>query len=122
MAKKRKRTPGERPTSETARPSVGPWTALAVPRYNKARKRLSAAVKTRLNDVQAQILQDPGRGDRKKGVLRDVWVEKFQAENDQYLVAYAIDEQARTVIFYDIGQHENFYRDLSHYVRSSLKG
>jgi mRNA interferase RelE/StbE len=104
------------------RPVAGPWTALAVPRYNKARKRLkSDALRTELNKVQTAILENPFVGDRKGGALRDVWVEKFQAENDQFLVAYSIDEQKREVTFLDIGQHENYYRDLEKYLRKSLR-
>lgn len=96
------------------------WKALAVPRYNKRRRRLSPTVLKALNDIQAQIVQTPTRGDRKRGALKNVWVEKFKAGNDQYLVAYAIDEQRRSVVFYDVGQHENFYRDLTQYVRGML--
>ncbi len=100
-------------------PAAGPWTALAVPRYNKARKRLKLdALRTALNKVQAAILQNPFVGDRKGGALRDVWVEKFQAENDQFPVAYGIDEQKREVTFLDIGQHENYYRDLQRYLKT----
>lgn len=119
MARKRSRDPEEQ-RSEPKAPS-GPWTALAVPRYNKARKRFSPAVKKRTNEVQSQIVQDPHRRERKKGALHNVWVEKFQAENDQYLLAYTIDDAKRTVTFYDIGQHENFYRDLTKYIRKVVQ-
>lgn len=94
------------------------WKGLAAPRCNKRRRRLPASVLEALNDVQAQILQTPARGERKRGVLRDIWVEKFKAANDQYLVAYAIDDERRAVVFYDVGQHENFCRDLSKYLRA----
>ncbi len=100
------------------RPAAGPWKAQAVPRYNRARKRLSKAVLTELNRIQAAILQNPLVGDRKKGALKDVLVEKFQAENDQFLVAYSIDEKKREVILLDIGQHENYYRDLQRYLKT----
>lgn len=121
----RKRSRADREAEKRSQPDqqapAGPWTAQAVPRYNKARKRLSTAVKTELNKVQAQILQDPYRGDRKKGALRNVWVEKFKAENDQFLLAYTIDEKKREVVFYDIGQHENYYRDLTRYLQQMIK-
>ena len=92
-----------------------PYTALAVPRYNKQRRRLAKGVAARLDAAQAAILQDPHRGDRKKEQLRDVWVEKLKADHDQWLVAYEIDPKARTVTFLAIGQHENFYRDLKRF-------
>lgn len=72
-----------------------------------------------LNDVQSRILQDPRTGGRKRGVLKNVWVEKFPAQNDQYLVTYEIDEKNDLVIFLDVGQHENFYRDLEKYLRTA---
>ncbi len=65
------------------------------------------------------MLQDPRKGDRKRGPLRDVWVEKFKAQSDQYLIAYLIDESAEVVTFLDIGQHENFYRDLERYLKET---
>jgi len=93
-----------------------PWQAEQVPRYGRDRKGLSPAVLTGLNEVQSRILQDPYRGDRKGGALRNVWVEKFKAENDQWLVAYTLFERTRRVRFLAVGQHENFYRDLTNYV------
>ncbi len=55
-----------------------PYTGLAAPSYNKDRKRLAPTIIHRLDEVQAQILQDPHRGDRKRGALRHIWVEKFK--------------------------------------------
>jgi mRNA-degrading endonuclease RelE of RelBE toxin-antitoxin system len=71
----------------------------------------------RLDEVQAQILHDPHRGDRKRGALGQVWVEKFKAQNDQWLVAYTIDDKRDIVYFVAVGQHENFYRDAQRYLR-----
>lgn len=88
------------------------WKADAVPRYGKRRKKLPRAIRQTLNDEQGKILADPYRGERKKGALADIWVVKFNAENDQYLLAHAMDEQAEMITFWDIGQYENFYRDL----------
>lgn len=96
-----------------------PWNAQAVPRYNKRRKKLTRDVRRVLNDVQSRILQDPRTGERKRGALKNVWVEKFPAQNDQYFVAYEIDEKSDTVIFMDVGQHENFYRDLEKYLKTA---
>jgi mRNA-degrading endonuclease RelE of RelBE toxin-antitoxin system len=99
-----------------------PYTPLAVPKYNKQRKRLDKGVAEELNTVQAAILQDPHRGERKKDRLRDVWVEKFKADNDQWLVAYEIDTKTQTITFLSTGQHENFYRDLERYRERRLGG
>ncbi len=96
-----------------------PYTGLAAPSYNRDRKRLAPVVIRRLDHVQAQILQDPHRGDRKRGALRQVWVEKFKAQNVQWLVAYTIDDKRDIVYFVAVGQHENFYRDVQRYLRRS---
>lgn len=96
-----------------------PWKALAVPRYNKRRKKLTPEAHRLLNEVQSRILQDPHVGDRKRGALKNVWVEKFPAQNDQYLVAYEIDDKNDAIVFLDIGQHENFYRDLEKYLKTA---
>lgn len=95
-----------------------PWEARAVPRYNTRRKKLPPEVRRILNEAQAKILEDPFRGDRKRGALSTVWVEKFQAVNDQYLLAYEIDDKNHVIIFYDVGQHEGFYRELERYKRT----
>jgi len=96
-----------------------PYRGLAAPSYNKDRERLVPTVIHRLDEVQAQILPDPHRGDRKRGALRQVWVEKLKAQNDQWLVAYTIDDRRDTVYFVAVGQHENFYRDVQRYLRRS---
>ena len=97
------------------------YTGLAAPGYNKDRKRLGPAVIHRLDEVQARILQDPHRGDRKRGALRQIWVEKFKAQNDQWLVAYIIDDKRDIVYFVAVGQHENFYRDLQRHLERGGK-
>ncbi len=71
--------------------------------------------------MQAQILQDPHRGDRKRGALREIWVEKFKAESDQWLVAYIIDDKRDIVYFVAVGRHENFYRDLQRHLERGGK-
>ena len=98
-----------------------PYTGLAAPRYNKDRNRLAPAIIRRLDEVQAEILQDPHRGDRKRGALRQIWVEKFKAQNDQWLVAYIIDDKRDIVYFVAVGQHENFYRDLQRHLERGGK-
>ncbi len=95
-----------------------PWESRAVPRSNTRRKKLPPEVKRILNEQQAKILEDPFRGDRKRGALGNIWVEKFQARNDQYLLAYEIVQKNHLVIFYDVGQHEGFYRELERYKKS----
>lgn len=88
----------------------------AAPRFNRTMKRLSANLKRALDDEVRKIAKDPFKADRKRGVLRDVFVEKFRAVNDQWLIAHRVQEQTHTVQLLAFGQHENFYRDLERYV------
>ncbi|MBI4278067.1 MAG: type II toxin-antitoxin system RelE/ParE family toxin [Armatimonadetes bacterium] len=74
-----------------------------------------------LDEEQKKILEDPRQGERKRGALQDVWVWKFRAQNDQYLLAYLISEKDTSVIFLDIGQHENFYRDLERHLKTRVE-
>lgn len=94
-----------------------PWKAKAAPRYNKARKKLRTNFKAILQKEEDKILINPYKGEKKTGILKNTWVEKFKANNDQYLIAYEIDENFHYVIFLDIGQHENFYRNLEKYIK-----
>jgi mRNA-degrading endonuclease RelE of RelBE toxin-antitoxin system len=98
-----------------------PWSVQAAPRFNKRRKKLTDAVQRETNKVVADILQDPRKGDPKTGDLRGIHVEKFKVDNDQFLLAYRLNEKTRTVEVIDIGQHENFYRDLSKYLKERPK-
>ncbi len=94
------------------------WEAEAYPRFNRKRKKLSRDQKLILNEEIKRILLNPLKGEQKTGSLKGVWVEKFQVENDQLLVAYEIDVKKKRIFFMDVGQHENFYRELSKYRKS----
>ena len=98
---------------------MAPYAIEAAPRFNRAVKRLPSNLKQALDEEVRRISADPHKGDRKRGVLRDVFVEKFQAVNDQWLVAYRVSEDKQVVQLLAFGQHENFYRDLSRHVSSS---
>jgi mRNA-degrading endonuclease RelE of RelBE toxin-antitoxin system len=98
------------------------WNSKALPRFNRRRKKLAAALRRRLNDEMVKVLNDPRKGERKRGPLKAVWVERFQAENAQYLLAYETVQDDKMVVFWDIGLHENFHRDLERYIRESIRG
>ncbi len=80
-------------------------------------KKLPPNLKKALNAEVRRIAVNPYKGDRKKGTLRNVLVEKFQAVNDQWLLAYRVDEERRAVQLLAFGQYENFCRDLGRHVR-----
>lgn len=89
----------------------------AAPRFNRIAKKLEPTLKRSLDEAIQSLIDNPYRGDRKKGVLREVWVYKFEALNDQWLLAYRILEKERVLQLLHFGQHENFYRDLTKYLK-----
>lgn len=89
----------------------------AAPRFNRIAKKLEPALKQVLDSEILALVDNPYKGDRKKGVLRDVLVEKFEAVNDQWLLAYRILEKEQVIQLLFFGQHENFYRDLTKYLQ-----
>lgn len=89
----------------------------AAPRFNRIVKKLEPVLKRTLDEEIRNILDYPYKGDRKKGVLRDVLVHKFEAVNDQWLLAYRVLEKNQVIQLLHFGQHENFYRDLTKYLK-----
>ncbi len=89
----------------------------AAPRFNRIAKKLPPNVKKVLDEEVRRLAVDPYKGDQKRGALRGVLVEKFEAVNDQWLLAYRVREDDNVVQLLTIGQHENFYRDLNRSLR-----
>lgn len=95
-----------------------PFKVEAAPRFNRTAKKLPPNVKKALDEEIRRIAGDPYKGERKKGVLRDVFVAKFEAASNQWLLAYRVSDEKQTVQLLAIAPHENFYRDLSRYLQS----
>jgi hypothetical protein len=63
-----------------------------------------------------RIVEVPSIGEEKKGDLRGVFVHKFKLKTTQYLLAYRrVGGDLELVM---IGPHENYYRDLKHYLKN----
>ena len=67
-------------------------------------------------DEEIRIIADnPSVGLEKKGDLRGVFIHKFKIRKNQYLLAYRkVGADLELVM---IGPHENYYRDLKHYLK-----
>jgi len=89
----------------------------AAPLCNRVAKKLAPALKRGLDEEILSLTDDPCKGERTKGVLRDVSVTKFNAVNDQWLLAYRVLEKEQVIQLLYCGQHENFYRDLTKYLQ-----
>jgi mRNA-degrading endonuclease RelE of RelBE toxin-antitoxin system len=83
-------------------------------------KKLMKQEKEILDHEVRRITQDPSIGEEKKGDLSGVFVHKFKINTAQYLLAYRkIDQDLELVM---IGLHENYYRDLKHYLKNRVTG
>ena len=76
--------------------------------FGKEEKRI-------LDNRIRKILDDPAIGQEKEGDLRGVFVHKFKIHSTQYLLAYRVIGGNLELIM--IGPHENYYRDLSDYLK-----
>lgn len=80
-----------------------------VRRFHKQEKRI-------LDNQIRKILKDPAIGQEKKGYLRGVFVHKFKIHATQYLLSYRfVGDNLELIIS---GPHENYYRDLSNYLKT----
>jgi len=80
-------------------------------------KKFSKAQKSQLDRQIKYILEDPIIGTEKKGDLQGIYVHKFKLKTIQYLLAYRIVDENLELIM--IGPHQNYYRDLKKYIKST---
>jgi len=85
--------------------------------FEKKVKKFSKAQKLDLDEQIKQIMEDPSIGTEKKGDLRGIYIHKFKIRTIQYLLAYRIVEENLELIM--IGPHQNYYRDLKKYKKST---
>ena len=86
----------------------------------KARKPLQLAIE----DAVEEVCAVPAIGTRKLGDLNHMRVYKFKFQRQEYLIAYeTIDDFGKdvclSIVFYQIGPHENFYEDLKRYSKQT---
>lgn len=81
-----------------------------VRRFGKQEKRI-------LDQQVRKIVKNPFVGREKRGELRGIIVHKFKFHATQYLLAYRM-AAADTLELIMIGPHENYYRDLTTYLKT----
>lgn len=62
-----------------------------------------------------RIAEDPSMGTY--SALRGIYIHKFKIKTTQYLLAYRIVDENLELIM--IGPHQNYYRDLKKYIKST---
>ena len=72
-----------------------------------------------VEDEIERISENPAIGEIKSGDLQGIQVHKFKFQRQSFLIAYRVAEP--DIVFYLIGIHENFYRDLKRYIKGTEK-
>ena len=85
--------------------------------FERKVKRFTKQQKKKLDQEIYKIIDNPSIGSEKKGDLRGVFVHKFKIQTLQYLLAYRFLGNDLELIM--IGPHENYYRDLKTYLKST---
>ncbi|MBW2365722.1 MAG: type II toxin-antitoxin system RelE/ParE family toxin [Deltaproteobacteria bacterium] len=85
--------------------------------FERKVKKFSKAQKLQLDKRVKLIVEDSTIGIEKKGDLRGIYVYKFKIKTIQYLLAYRIVAENLELIM--IGPHQNYYRDLKKYIKTT---
>jgi mRNA-degrading endonuclease RelE of RelBE toxin-antitoxin system len=87
---------------------------LQMPRFKKYVKKLPRPFQQVILDAVEAVVANPEVGDLKKGDLAGFRVHKFSMGRQLTLMAYRIEDDS--LVLYQAGPHENFYKGLKKYV------
>ncbi len=87
--------------------------------FEKRVRRFRKQEKKVLDQQVRKIAKDPSIGQEKRGELRGVFVHKFKIHATLYLLSYRIAD-SDTLELIMIGPQENYYRDLTDYLKTRL--
>ena len=85
---------------------------LTTPRFDRAIKRISPPEKKAIDQAIREIIDNPQKGEMKKGDLAGTRVYKLKFYSQQMLLAYSVSLDRTKMVLMGYGVHENFYRDL----------
>jgi len=86
-----------------------------MPRFKKYVKKLPRHFQQVILDAVEDVLADVEIGELKKGDLAGFRVHKFTMGRQLTLMAYKVEDDS--LILYQAGPHENFYRTLKKYAK-----
>jgi mRNA-degrading endonuclease RelE of RelBE toxin-antitoxin system len=86
-----------------------------MPRFKKYVKKLPRHFQQNVLDAVEDVLADPEIGEHKTGDLEGFRVYKFAMGRQLTLMAYKVENDS--LFLYQVGPHENFYRNLKRYLR-----
>ena len=85
------------------------------PPFRKFVKKQIRPFQLVIEDEVEKIVINPDEGEAKKGDLAGFQVQKFSYRSQKFLIAYRI--QGAEIVFFKVGPHENFYRELKKYLK-----
>ena len=85
------------------------------PPFKKYVKKQARPLQLAIEDEVEKVIENPEIGETKRGDLREFRVYKLALKKQQLLIAYRVF--TNEILFYMIGPHENFYRNLKKYVK-----
>jgi hypothetical protein len=90
------------------------WVSYKPP-FNKFVKKQTRSFQLVIEDEVEAVIQNPLTGEGKKGDLTGFKIHKFSYQGQKHLLSYVI--QTGGIVFFTIGSHENFYRELKKYLK-----
>ncbi len=85
------------------------------PPFRKFVKKQTRPFQLVIEDEVEKVAINPEAGKQKKGDLTGFRVHKFSYNRQKFLIAYRLPKTE--FVFFMIGPHENFYRELKRYLR-----
>jgi len=85
------------------------------PLFARQKENLNKMEIEQLDQEIRALHKDPESGEQKKGDLAGIYVHKFKAGKNLFLLASEFDENELFLV--SLGPHENFYCDLKKYLR-----
>ena len=85
------------------------------PRFKRYVKKLSHPFQQVILDAVEEIVENPEVGKLKAGDLKNFRIYKFIMNRQVTLIAYKLEDDS--LIFYQVGTHENFYKNLKRYLK-----
>lgn len=89
------------------------WDVRQTRRFARIYKKLHDTLAAEVDQAVVTIADNPDMGAKKRGDLSELWVYKFHAFGQLYLLGYTRDDSIRLIYLEAVGPHENFYRDLN---------
>ncbi len=88
------------------------YEVLQKRRFGRQYKKLDDHVVRDVDIAVGEVADDPSIGERKKGDLASLLVNKFYSQNQLYLLGYTVEDGVCLIYLEAVSSHENFYRNL----------